>query len=213
MGRCGTRRMGCAGLSFCAVASFWLSSPRQLHAQSETADGVYGRLDGDIVLEPQLGATYSRNAALPELGVAAAYLSTIAMHLRYADSKLLLNSVEHNRQITSLDFELRPLFMARWSEAWETGPAWLDLTLDSWLLGMGVFWDHDRNERTLLRGAELLTGFGVPLLATNNGPWLRATAALRLAEGPRFTFETHAAYTLSLGWNLAINSGLHDDTD
>jgi hypothetical protein len=182
-------------------------------AEASAGDGVYGRLDSDIGLEPGVGITYSRSALLPEINLGATYLSTVGLRLRYADSKFFLDSVNHNRCLTAFGFEVRPLFMARWSEAWEKGPAWLDLTIDSFLLGMGVFWDYDRAKVSLQRGAEFSTGFGVPLFANDRGPWLRATAALRLAEGPRFSFETQSVYALTLGWNLTVNSGLHNDME
>jgi hypothetical protein len=180
-------------------------------ASTKESDGVYGRWDGDLGVEPGLGAMYSGGTGLPKVDFAVSYLSTLGLRLHHADSKLSFGAQAHDRSDTGLDFELRPLFLARWTQGMETGPAVLDLTLDSFMLGLGVFWENDRSTTYLRRGAELITGFGVPLFASNNGPWLRATAALRLTEGSSFT--THAAYALVLGWNFSVNSHVHDDLD
>jgi hypothetical protein len=180
-------------------------------ANTEKSDGVYGRWDGDLGLEPGLGAMYSGGTGLPKVDVAVSYLSTSGLRLHHADSKFCFGAAAHDRSDTAIDFELRPLFLARWIQAMEAGPALLDLTLDSFMLGLGVFWENDRSTTYLLRGTELITGFGVPLFANSNGPWLRATAALRLTEGS--SFSTHTAYALVLGWNFSVNSHLHDELE
>jgi len=197
----------------CGIACALLPFTNPLNAEPPKADGVYGRLDGDVGLEPGLGVSYSRNSPMPALDFGASYLSTLGLRVRYSDSKFLMNASEHDRSVVSVDLEVRPLFLARWSEGLETGPAWRDLTIDSFLLGLGVFWDYDRALIRLRRGAELVTGLGFPVFAKNDGPWLRATAALRLEEGPGFTFTSHGAYALTLGWKFPVNCGIHDDTD
>jgi hypothetical protein len=192
------------------IASASLLSSTALAAEPVDADGVYGRFDGDIGVEPGLGVEYSRGNLLPQIDVGATYVSTVGLRLRHANSKFLFGAVEHNRSVTSFAFEARPLFLARWAEALETGPALLDLTLDSFVLGLGVFWDYDRNIPRLQRGTELTTGLGVPLLAYASGPWIRATAAVRLAEGKNLAFTTQSVFALTLCWNLLIDSALHD---
>jgi hypothetical protein len=202
----GSSRLGalaCAGLLLTSTA----------RADTVASDGVYGRFDGDIALEPGLGVLYSQRTLLPQLDVAATYLSTVGLRLRHADSKLSFGATDNDRGDTALAFELHPLFLPRWTQSMETGPALLDLAIDSFTLGIGVFWEYDRGTSHLRRGSELTTGLGLPLLATNGGPWLRATAALRLVEGSDFRMGTCAAYTLVFGWNFPINSGLHDDSE
>jgi hypothetical protein len=212
MGQNGTRGLGRSRSILATIASTLLSFSTSLAAEPADADGVYGRFNGDIGIEPGLGVEYSRGNLLPQIDIGASYVSTVGLRLRHANSKLLFEAVDHNRSVTSFDFEVRPLFLARWSEALEAGPALLDLTLDSFMLGLGVFWDYDRNTQRLQRGTELMTGFGVPLLAYTSGPWIRATAAVRLAEGPNLAVTTHSVFALTLGWNLMIDSALHEGT-
>ena len=212
MGQNDTGGLGRSRSILAAIASASLLFSTSLAAEPADADGVYGRFNGDIGIEPGLGFEYSRGNLLPQIDIGASYVSTLGLRLRHANSKLLFDAVDHNRSVTSFNFEVRPLFLARWPEALETGPAVLDLTIDSFVLGLGVFWDYDRNASRLERGTELITGFGVPLFAYTSGPWIRATAAVRLAEAPNLTVTTHSVFALTLGWNLLIDSALHEGT-
>jgi hypothetical protein len=212
MGRGGTRCSNGHWTILGALAAAIVLAARPLHAEPSNSDGVYGRLDGDIGLEPALGLEYSRRALLPEVGFGISYVSTLGLRLRHSDSRPLMQSSTHDRGVSTVDFELRPLFLARWSQVWESGPALLDLTLDSFMLGIGAFWDYDRKTAELRRGSELITGIGVPLLAKSSGPWLRLSAALRMSQGQGLTTVTYPVYGVSLSWNLFVNSGIHDDT-
>lgn len=212
MGRCGACRLVRSRARVTAIACGLLLIANPLAAEPAGSDGVYGRFDGDMGIEPGLGIEYSRGNLLPQIDIAASYVSTLGLRLRHANSKLLFDAVAHDRSVTSFNFEVRPLFLIRWTEALETGPALLDLTLDSFTLGIGAFWDYDRNTPQLQRGTEFLTGFGLPLFATASGPWIRATAAVRLAEAPNLAITTHSVFTLILCWNLLIDSALHEGT-
>jgi hypothetical protein len=212
MGRCGTRCSNGLRTILGALTAVVLLVASPLRAAPSNSDGVYGRLDGDVGLEPAVGVEYSRHALLPEIGLSATYVSTLGLRLRHSDSQLLMQSTAHDRSVSSVDFELRPLFLARWSQVLESGPALLDLTLDSFMLGIGAFWDYDRNTAELRRGSELITGIGVPLLAKSSGPWLRLSAALRISESPGLMMVNYSAYGVTLSWNLSVNSGIHDDS-
>jgi hypothetical protein len=212
MGWCGTLCSNGLRTILGALPAVVLLAASPLRAAPSTSDGVYGRLDGDVGLEPAVGVEYSRHSLLPEVDLSATYVSTLGLRLRHADSRPLMQSVAHDRSVSSVDFELRPLFLARWSQVLESGPALLDLTLDSFMLGIGAFWDYDRNTNELRRGSELITGIGVPLLAKSSGPWLRLSAALRISEGPGLMMVNYSAYGVTLSWNLFVNSGIHDDT-
>ncbi len=212
MRRCGTQGSNCLRISCCVLAAGALLLAGPLHAEPSSADGVYGRLDRDIGLEPSFGVEHSLGTFLPELGLGATYVSTLGLRLRHSDSRLFVPTSVHDRSVSAVDFELRPLFLGRWSQAWESGPALLDLTLDSFLLGIGAFWDYDRLTTELRRGSELITGIGVPLLAQSSGPWLRITAALRLSEGSGLSMAKYSVYGICLSWNILVNSGIHDDS-
>ena len=83
------------------------------------SDGVYGRLDGDIGISPNLGVQVSRGQAEPALGLQAMYVSTFGIGLTHADTRLLFGAQSVDRSVTSVEFKLCPLFLSRWSQAWE----------------------------------------------------------------------------------------------
>lgn len=195
----------------CWAVIIGLLVPAAAWAKSSDTDGIYGRFDGDITLSPNAGMEYSRGNALPSIGLRSSYLSTLGISMNHADSKLLIGSSSMNQSITNLDLELRPLFLIRWSESLEVGPPVLDLTLDSLVLGIGAFWDHDRRRAQLRRGTAVSTGIGVPLIGRAKGPWLNATVALRFAEGPGFSAPLDVAYIVSLSWAFIVDSTLHND--
>lgn len=180
-------------------------------AETSNADGVYGRFDSDFALEPALGAEYSRSSILPEVDLSASYVSTLGLRLQHADSRFFPHPANRDRSVSAVNFELRPLFMVRWSQAWESGPAFLDLTLDSLVVGIGAFWDYDRGSSQLRRGSEIMGGIGVPLLARHAGPWLRLSAALRTWPGPVFSMSSYPVCGASLTWNLPVDAGIHND--
>jgi hypothetical protein len=211
MGHSGTWPQFLPTTRLCWAAIIGLLVPVIAWAKSSDSDGIYGRLDGDITLSPNAGLEYSRGNALPTLGLRSSYLSTLGVSIIHADSRLLVSSGTMNRSVTNLDLEVRPLFLVRWTESFEVGPPLLDLTLDSFVIGIGAFWDSDRRMAQLRRGAAVSTGLGVPLIGRAKGPWLNATVALRFAEGPGFSAPLDVAYVLSLSWAFIVDSTLHND--
>ena len=177
---------------------------------SET-DGVYGRLDADIGISPNLGMQLYRGDAQPTLGLQSMYLSTLGVGLTYADSRLLFGAQSSDRSVTSVEFKLCPLFLARWSQALEMGPPLLDLTLDSFTLGIGAFWDYDHALGVLRRGTSVSASLSLPLLSQMRGPWVNAMLGLRMAEGPAYSAQTHVVSGLSLSWTWLVDSTIHDD--
>lgn len=199
----------CRALCYCLAAGVLFTTfSSSVSAAPENSDGVYGRLAPDLAIEPSVGVELSRGQLLPELGIGAYYLSTLGFRLHHADAA---GTMTPDRRVTSIDLELRPLFLARWSQALEKGPAILDLTLDSWVLGLGAFWDYEASPSVLRRGTVLFTGFGLPLTTGSSGPWLRAIAGLRIAEAPHFGKTTDSVGALYLAWNLPIGTLFPND--
>lgn len=145
-------------------------------------DGAYGRFDGD--LELGLGAGGMLAFSDRALGVAvrgdARWYSTAALYGQYAEA---LSSAPRVERRLGVGVELTPLFLIRWSQALETGPAIVDLTLDSLALGLGVTLATPRGRGFASRKAfEGSLGFGVPLFGTAAGPWLELRGALVLPK-------------------------------
>jgi len=143
-------------------------------------DGTYGRFDGDLDLGIGTGGLVALSAR--DLGVAtrgsARWYSTAALYAAYAETV-----TPHRAILRRLGFgvELTPLFLVRWSQALETGPAALDLALDSIALGFGASFATPRGRGFGGRKAfEGSLGFGVPLAGTAPGPWLELRASLTL---------------------------------
>lgn len=149
-------------------------------ANGHEGDGAYGRFDGDL----DLGLGAGPNVAFTgdEVGVAvrgtAFWYSTVGLDLLYAEALSSAPSLERRLGVGAA---LRPLFLIRWSKALETGPAVLDLALDSLSLGVGASFgqlpQRDFGSRTAF---EASLGFGVPLSGTAPGPWLEFRAGLGL---------------------------------
>jgi hypothetical protein len=160
-----------------------------------SGDGVYGRFDGDLDLGLSLGAEFgSAGHAAPALRGSAHYFSVAGV---YASGRIKAGD-ESAPSLFGLGVELRPLFMPRWAKGYETGPALLDLMLDSLCVSLGAFWAQ-RAAPALEpnRGFDAQLGFGVPLLATAVGPWLEARGALRYPDGA----DREEALILALSWH------------
>src|SRR5690606_8087976 len=94
-------------------------------------DGVYGRFDGDLNLFGGLGGELESGSGRALVQLSAHYYWTAGVYATYraalgdGQARLLAD------RIGSLGVDLRPLFIVRWSFDWQTGPAVLDLFLDS----------------------------------------------------------------------------------
>ena len=135
------QRVACSVLVALAVTQLRM---RAAHAQAKgvqptrgSADGVYGRFDGDLDLGLALGAEFgSAGHPAPALRGSAHYFSSAGV---YASGRIKAGD-ESAPSLFGLGVELRPLFLPRWAKGYETGPALLDLTLDSLSLSLGAFW-------------------------------------------------------------------------
>jgi hypothetical protein len=143
-----------------------------------SGDGTYGRLDGDLDLGLGLGALIDVDHG--DLGavarVSAHWFFMAGAYVSYADG--LGTELDPMRRL-GVGVDLRPLFLPRWTQDLERGPAILDLTLDSISLGLGASFDELEGRAFGARRAfEASLGFGVPLAGRAPGPWLEARGAL-----------------------------------
>lgn len=152
----------------------------QVSADSASArgDGVYGRFDGDLALALGGGAAY--RSRIDELGftgrLSAHYFSVAGVYVHYFDS---LDREAALCRALGFGVDVRPLFIPRWSTNRQTGEPFWDLTLDSISLGLGAFFAQPGTQSFgEERGFEASLGFGLPLLARANGPWLELRGAL-----------------------------------
>ncbi len=163
-------------------------------------DGVYDRLDGDLDLALALGAELgSAGHVAPALRASAHYFSIAGIYLEGRAH----TGDEAPRSLFGLGVDVRPLFVPRWAKGYETGPSFLDLTLDSCSLSLGAFWaaepPHAPPVRTG-RGFEAGLGFGLPLFASAAGPWLEARGLLRYPDAG----EREEAVFLALSWHAFV---------
>jgi hypothetical protein len=168
-----------------------------------TADGVYGRFDGDLALAFGVGTELEATAGRTLLSASAHYYWMAGVYGAYRDALGIAPDRLSARRIGSFGVDLRPLFIPRWSCDWQSGPATLDLFLDSISLSAGAFFASvpDR-ERASRRGFEIGLGAGLPLSAHAAGPWLATRYSLRFPEaGP----ATGSAWLL-LSWHFFSNT-------
>ena len=193
--------VGCQSLLFLTLclprsARAEVTSVRSIRsAPRATADGVYGRFDGDLDLGLALGAEFgSAGHAAPAVRASAHYFSIAGV---YVAGRLEAGD-ESAPSLFGVGVDLRPLFVPRWAKGYETGPGLLDLTLDSLSLSLGAFWaERAAPAVEPTRGFDVQLGFGVPLCASAAGPWLEARGALRYPDHA----SREEAVFLALSWH------------
>lgn len=145
-------------------------------------DGAYGRFDGDLELGLGIGPNVAFSNGDFAVGgrISAHWFSVAGLYLYYAES-IGDEAVLRRRFAAGLD--LKPLFLLRWAKGLETGPPFLDLTIDSLSLGLGVLTSAPSDPLASHRsGFEMSLGFGLPLTGRAPGPWLEFRAGLVLPK-------------------------------
>ncbi len=162
-----------------------LAIPARARAESAPTsplapDGVYDRFDGDLDLGLALGAEFgSAGRVAPALRASAHYFSIAGVYV----SGRVNPGGGSAPSLFGAGVDLRPLFVPRWAKGYETGPDFLDLTLDSLSLSVGAFWSERASRSPNSdRGFDAELGCGLPLLATASGPWLEVRGALRYPD-------------------------------
>ncbi|RYZ05352.1 MAG: hypothetical protein EOO73_20220 [Myxococcales bacterium] len=184
------------GLLLCA-AHARADAPERVHAPLPGADGVYGRLDGLVAVAADVGAELEDGEPRASLRLSAHYLWIAGVYGRYSDA--FGGAERRPERVASLGLDVRPLFLPRFSQDWERGPALLDLSLDSLSLSAGAYFAEPLGRGFGdERGFELGAGFGLPLLGRAEGPWLDLRAERRFADEG----DSAWLFTASLGYHL-----------
>ena len=194
-----------------AFAIALLATAQLLTASAAADDGVYGRLDGDLTLSVEAGvsATLGREDVAGEaiagrLGLF--YLHSVGLYGQYNDS--LGSDAQPIARSLAGGVELRPLFLGRWAQDMERGPAHLDLWLDSLSIALGSYGSFMRDDY----GMEASLGSELPLLPQASTPFIAFRAGLRWSlREPREAVA--GMLTLSIGYHHLFQTHLVDAGD
>lgn len=184
----------------------------------EEADGVYGRLDGDLDLRVGAGATITPSGTGVSAFVSTLYLSSAGLYAHYTDA-LGVEGSPVDRSIAA-GLVIEPLFLGRFATNLERGPARVDLLLDSFALGLGAFWEQPRGSAFMAEpGMEFSVGLGVPLFTRATGPVIGVRGALRLrprvlsGADPFELAPQGALLSVTLAWRHVLPVHLVDAGD
>jgi hypothetical protein len=187
---------------------------RQACAQEE--EPSHGRIDGDITLVGGLGAAVTPRGIRAAADLRLRYLDTAGIVVTYEEGGLFDATTEPQRLLTA-GLELRPLFLGRWLQGYETRSAGVDLVLDS--LGIelaAVFAQHAGGPFASDMGVEAGLGLEVPLLGVASGPWIGLHGGVRwsdaaLASGMVRDATDRAAFVaLTLAWHQLFQAHIVD---
>lgn len=160
-------------------------------------DGVYGRFDGDLSFGLAAGAELARGGIGGAARLEAVYFYTVGPYLDYRDA---FGSRERgSARSLEAGVDLRPLFLLRWSENQQAGPATLDLLIDSLSLELGAYFAEPAGAAFGdARGLSASAGLSLPLGTQYSGLWLDARVGGRWPDdGEREDFAL-----LTLAWRL-----------
>lgn len=165
---------------------------------------MYGRLGGNTDASLKLGGLLSQSRLSASVGASAHYYSLIGITGDYSES---LRDDALQRRSFSLGTELRPLFLPRWLLGMQRGPAWLDLTLDSFCAGFGAYLGKMAAPGEDTRGVWASLGLGVPLFGRASGPWLELRGLRRWPDLDAQRAEAHNALFVYLSWHQVVQLG------
>lgn len=135
---------------------------------ADAQDASHGRIDGDLAVALGAGATLGPRAPRATADLRFRYLQTAGIFATYEDGPLLGDAEPKRAFATGV--ELRPLFIARWLQGWESGKPYLDLTLDSIGIELGAVFMQPEGARLGSKpGLQAGLGFEVPLFPRATG--------------------------------------------
>lgn len=170
-------------------------------------DGVYGRFDGDLDLGLSLGAELESDVERLLVAASAHYFWTAGVYGTYREAVGDDREELPARRLFSAGVDVRPLFIPRWSLDWQTGPATLDLMLDSISLSAGAYF-APADEGAARRGFETTFGAGIPLTGSAAGPWFSARYDVRFPEAG----DASTSVWMMLSWHLLVSTPLSSNT-
>lgn len=164
--------------------STWPTRPCVIPSDSSNSDGAYGRFKGRLEIGVGLGAEFSADTPLLTARLTLHYFSTAGVYAMYAANvtgsasepvSASSPSTSSAPSRLSAGIDLRPLFLPRFALDYEQGPAFLDLTIDSFSLALGAFWQQQAPGESFgeVRGVEASIGGGLPLFGSATGFWIR----------------------------------------
>jgi hypothetical protein len=191
-----------------AVAAIALTSGPA--CADESADGSYGRLEGDVTLAGGLGAVLAARGVRAEAELRVRYLESIGVFGTYEDGKTFASPAEPGR-VVAVGVEARPMFLYRWLTGNESLRPRMDLAADSIALELAATWSQPEGQGfASLPGIQVSIGLEVPLLARADGPWVGLHGGVRwsdvaLASGVLQTADDRAAFVaFTLAWHQVV---------
>lgn len=179
---------------------------------SAADDGAYGRLDGDVALSGEATLVVGGDGAALGARASAAYLTMAGVYAEFAEG--LATDDRPLRRRVSGGVHLHPLFLARFVNHLERGPAVFDLWLDSLGVGVGSFvaWRDVPGCLSGCRteGLEVAGEMALPLVPRGSGPFvgLRGGARWSLSGDPAARWDGALGFVaLSLGYRAMVSAG------
>jgi hypothetical protein len=179
-------------------------------------DTSHGRIDGDLSASIGLGATFGPRSPRAAADLRLRYLWTAGLFATYEDGPLVGGERAVPRRVLATGLELRPLFLARWLQGWETGNTYFDLTLDSLGLELGAVLEEPPGRPFgSKRGLQAGLGLEVPLLPRTTGPVIGLHAGARWSDaalgGASSGPSDRALYFMvTLAWQQAFGAHIVD---
>lgn len=176
----------------------------------DLTDTSYGRIDSDLSASIGVGSTFGPRGPRAAADVRLRYLWTAGIFGTYEDGPLFSSSSDP-RRVLATGIELRPLFLARWLQGWETGNGYVDLTIDSFGLELGVVFTQPAFRGFGSKpGLQAGLGLQIPVVPDATGPvigvhggarWSDAALAGRELEGP---VDRSLYLLVTLSWQQAF---------
>lgn len=202
--------------AFASVLAFGLLAPAMAYAADD--DGAYGRYDGDLDLRMGAGAAIMQEGPALSAFASALLLSSAGVYVHYADA---FDDARRVPRSISTGLVIEPMFLARTAFNMQIGSGRLDLAIDSFAIGLGVYWTIPRLPTNPMNepGLEFSLGFGLPFLPSASGPVLGIRGALRaspaaMAGNEKFGLVDQGAYlSITLAWRQLVSAHLVDARD
>lgn len=204
-----------------AIALLGATTTSSAHADDidvTSADGSYGRIEGDLLFIGAFGGGIAQGGPQLETHLSLLYMSTAGGYARYSET-FEDDPVPYARML-SFGFELRPLFLGRYALDYEKGPPHLDLFLDSLALVIGATWSSPKEAEFDERpGIELGLSMEVPLLPQASGPYVGVLGLARWSAddiagtASRDFLDRGSTLVFTLAWHQVFEAGLVDFRD
>jgi hypothetical protein len=184
-------------------------------------DATYGRIEGDVSLVLGVGASFGPRTPRGALDFRARYLESLGLYVDYENQ---LGGMPEPKRLFVTGLEVRPLFLARWLQGWESGKASrFDQTLDSIGLTLGAVFQQPTGTTFSSRpGLEAALGVEVPLTGHPTGMWLDVRAGARWSDdelggvsdpGVQGPDNRSLFLSITLAWHQTFMAHIVDEDD